>query len=149
MAAPSPARAALMRSVRREHTVPELAVRKGLHALGYRFRLHDPKLPGKPDIVLPKYRTVVFVHGCFWHGHHCDHGRQPSKTNTAFWVQKIHSNKQRDVRKQKDLRRAGWNVLTVWECEVKSGLAVPKLAAALLRKARTQLMQSGAKREQT
>ena len=108
-----------MRAVGRKDTAPELAVRRLLHRLGYRFRLHRRDLPGTPDVVLPGRRTVVFVHGCFWHGHEgCRGGRTP-KTNTAFWRDKIARNKERDARKEAELRAGGWDVVTVWECETR------------------------------
>jgi DNA mismatch endonuclease, patch repair protein len=131
-----------MRSVRREHTAPELAVRKALHQLGFRFRLHDPKLPGKPDIVLRKCRAVIFVHGCFWHGHECAHGSRAAKTNTAWWTEKIEANKARDARKKRELMQIGWNVMTIWECETKSGSAIMALAAALRRRAEGHELRS-------
>jgi DNA mismatch endonuclease, patch repair protein len=107
-----------MSRIRQRHTGPELQVRRGLHALGLRFRLHPQDLPGRPDIVLPKYRTVIFVHGCFWHGHHCRAGGRPT-SNKSFWVSKIDANRKRDLRKSRALRKLGWRVLTVWECQLK------------------------------
>ena len=102
-------------------TAPEICLRKLLHRAGFRFRLHVPDLPGRPDIVLPKYRTVIFVNGCFWHKHKgCTDATTP-KTRTDFWLKKFNSTVERDYRKQKELEGLGWRVLTVWECELKLG----------------------------
>lgn len=111
-------RSAQMSRIRGSNTKLEVLVRKGLHARGLRYRLGGAKLPGRPDIVLPKYRTVVFVHGCFWHGHDCPLYRLP-KTRPEFWQAKIDSNKSRDARVQHELRAAGWKVIELWECEVR------------------------------
>ena len=100
-------------------TKPEELVRKYLFSQGFRYRKNDARLPGKPDIVLPKYKTVIFVNGCFWHGHEgCKYFRMP-KTNTEFWERKISRNKERDREEQKKLARMGWHCITVWECELK------------------------------
>lgn len=100
-------------------TKPEILVRKLLHALGYRFRLCRKDLPGKPDIVLPKYRTVIFVHGCFWHQHAgCKAASRPS-TNVEFWEKKFARNRERDARVEAELAALGWRVIVIWECEVK------------------------------
>lgn len=100
-------------------TKPEILVRKGLHRRGFRYRLHTKDLPGKPDIVLPKYKTVIFVHGCFWHGHkNCRYFRFP-KTNTDFWEKKITRNRERDVEVRQRLVELGWRVLIVWECATR------------------------------
>lgn len=104
-------------------TKPEILVRKLLHALGYRFRLCRKDLPGKPDIVLPKYRTVIFVHGCFWHQHAgCKAASRPS-TNVEFWEKKFARNRERDARVEAELAALGWRVIVIWECEVKRVLA--------------------------
>ena len=121
-----------MRRVRREHTVPEVTVRRFLHAQGLRFRLHGRGLPGRPDIVLARRRTVVFVHGCFWHGHSCRHGAVEAKTNAAYWTRKLDDNRARDRRQQRALRAAGWRVEVVWECQVKRGSVLRRLALRLL-----------------
>lgn len=107
-----------MSRVKAENTKPEILVRKLLHRLGYRFRLHRKDLPGKPDIVLPKYRTVIFVNGCFWHGHNCPKGKLP-ETNTRFWEDKITTNQKRDQLNREKLEGEGWAVLTIWECQIK------------------------------
>jgi DNA mismatch endonuclease (patch repair protein) len=120
-----------MRAVRQEDTAPELAVRRFLHAAGFRYSLHGQKLPGRPDIVLAGRKSVVFVNGCFWHGHDCAHGRVASKTNTAFWQQKIDANRRRDDRKATELTALGWHVEVVWECEVTNGPALFSLASRL------------------
>ncbi len=118
----SPAqRSANMGRIGGKDTKPELIVRKMLHRLGFRFRLHRKDLPGKPDIVLPKYRTVVFVHGCYWHRHKgCRRGCSVPTTCQAFWLDKFEKTEQRDRRTIAALKAAGWNVLTVWECEIKT-----------------------------
>lgn len=104
-------------------TKPEILVRKLLHGLGYRFRLCRKDLPGKPDIVLPKYRTVIFVHGCFWHQHAgCKAASRPS-TNVEFWEKKFARNRERDARVEAELAALGWRVIVIWECEVKRVLA--------------------------
>jgi len=111
-------RSAQMSRIRGSNTKLEVLVRKGLHARGLRYRLGGAKLPGRPDIVLPKYRTVVFVHGCFWHGHDCPLYRLP-KTRPEFWADKIGKNRARDQRVTSELEAIGWRVLTVWECSLR------------------------------
>jgi DNA mismatch endonuclease, patch repair protein len=108
-----------MRSVHGKDTAPELFIRSTLHRLGYRFRLHRRMLPGTPDVVFPGRRSVMFVHGCFWHGHKCPRGTPPA-SNVEFWQRKIAANRQRDHRVQKQLQKDGWRVLTVWACETKN-----------------------------
>lgn len=127
----SGARKALMKAVKRENTAPELAVRRHLHAGGIRYSLHRPDLPGRPDMVLPRRRTVIFVHGCFWHGHHCAHGSVRSRTNTPFWDAKIAANRERDRRKAAQLRAAGWMVETIWECQCEDRRHLARLLARL------------------
>jgi len=111
-------RSANMRAIRQKDTSPELKIRRLLFARGFRFRLHVKSLPGSPDIVLPKYRVAVFVHGCFWHGHGCHLFKVPT-TRTEFWMTKIQGNRERDFRNQSQLLAAGWRVLTIWECSLK------------------------------
>lgn len=111
-------RSAQMSRIRGTNTKLEVLVRKALHARGFRYRLGGAGLPGRPDIVLPKYGTVVFVHGCFWHGHSCPLYRLP-KTRPEFWADKIGKNRSRDERVVAELESAGWRVLTVWECSLR------------------------------
>lgn len=108
-----------MSRVRSKDTKPEMTVRKFLHGRGFRYRLHDKKLPGKPDVVLPKYKTVIFVHGCFFHGHEgCRYFVVP-KTRTEWWLDKINGNRRRDAENYVKLTEAGWRVITIYECELK------------------------------
>lgn len=108
----------MMAAVRNRDTGPELTVRRALHARGFRYRLHDPSLPGKPDIVLRRFRAVVFVHGCFWHGHDCPLFRMPG-TRREFWKTKIYRNRERDAEVREALNVSGWRSLTVWECAMR------------------------------
>jgi DNA mismatch endonuclease (patch repair protein) len=105
----------MMAAVRARDTKPERAVRAALFLAGYRYRLHRRDLPGSPDIVLPRYRTAVFVHGCFWHGHNCHRGRRPT-SNVEFWNTKLDRNRARDHANRIALETAGWTVVTIWEC---------------------------------
>jgi DNA mismatch endonuclease, patch repair protein len=110
-----------MSRIRSTDTRPEMLVRKYLHGLGFRYALHSRKLPGKPDIVLTKYKTVVFVHGCFWHGHaNCRYFKIPG-TRTQWWTDKINRNKANHTKAVRALRKDGWKVLVVWECRLKPG----------------------------
>jgi DNA mismatch endonuclease (patch repair protein) len=102
-----------------KETKPEILVRKFLFAHGFRFRKNVKELPGKPDIVLPKYKTVIFIHGCFWHGHDCKRGVLP-ETNFEFWKDKIGKNVERDKRDIAELKQLGWNVIVIWQCEIKN-----------------------------
>ncbi|MDP2121277.1 MAG: very short patch repair endonuclease [Hoeflea sp.] len=108
----------LMSRVRGKNTRPELVVRRLLHRLGYRFRLHRKDLPGKPDLVFPSRCKVLFVHGCFWHGHTCKYGKLPS-SNIEFWREKIERNKARDAETLDALRSLGWETFVIWQCEIK------------------------------
>jgi len=108
-----------MSRIRGRDTKPEMMVRRGLHARGLRYRLQDRSLPGRPDLVFPKYRAVIFVHGCFWHGHNCPMFHLPA-TRPDFWQAKISGNQVRDAKAHQGLLAAGWRVLTVWECCLKS-----------------------------
>jgi len=113
-------RSEIMGKVNSKNTGPELIVRKILHRLKYRFRLHKKNLPGNPDIVLPKHKKIIFVHGCFWHGHeNCSKGRLP-KTNQQYWQDKIISNRKRDLKAIEELNKLGWKVLVVWSCQIKN-----------------------------
>lgn len=112
-------RSEMMAGIRGKNTKPEMTVRKLLHAAGFRFRLHDKQLPGKPDIVLPKWQTVIFVHGCFWHGHeNCRIFRLP-KSRQDFWKSKITDNTDRDKVVRRALTEAGWKIVVIWECSMK------------------------------
>lgn len=112
------ARSRLMARIRGKDTGPELLVRRALHGLRFRYRLHDPRLPGRPDMVLPKHRAVVFVHGCFWHGHGCGLSRMP-RSNRPYWRAKIDRNRARDAEVRQRLRRDGWRCLVIWECALR------------------------------
>ena len=112
-----------------------MALRRALFRLGYRYRLHRRDLPGSPDLVFLSLRKTIFVHGCFWHGHECSRGNLPS-SNVDFWQAKIQRNRERDSRSQKQLRRDGWEVLTVWECETKNEAALVKRVCRFLGKGR-------------
>ncbi len=127
-------RSALMSGIRTKDTRPEKVVRSVLHQLGFRFRLHRKQLPGKPDIVLPRWSAVVFVHGCFWHGcASCDRGTRIPKTNRDFWLAKIAEKRARDARDKAALEAAGWRVIVVWGCETDNP---EKLAFSLERRLR-------------
>ena len=115
----------MMASVKAKDTQPEMRVRKLLHSLGYRYRLHKQALPGKPDIVFSSRKKVVFVHGCFWHQHTCRAGHLP-KSNLSYWGPKLKRNKERDKKSIKDLRKLGWSCLVLWECEIKNELLIKK-----------------------
>ena len=118
-----------MSQIRSRNTKPEMLVRRFLHAEGFRYKLHDKKLPGKPDIVLPKYKTVIFIHGCFWHGHKdCRYFVVP-KTRTEWWLNKINSNITNDTKAVKALKKENWRILNLWECDLKS----TKLSTTLSR----------------
>lgn len=122
-----------MQQIKSANTKPELLVRKFLHAHGFRYSLHKKTLPGKPDIVLTKYKTVIFIHGCFWHGHsNCKYFSIP-KTRTEWWTDKININKVNDVKAVKALKKEGWKVITVWECKLKPGKIERTLQQLLLK----------------
>lgn len=126
-----------MSRVRNKDTKPEKVVRSLLHRLGFRFRLHDKKLPGKPDIVLPRHEKVIFVHGCFWHRHGVCRALSIPENNPDFWRRKFESNVKRDREKLTALREAGWDVLVVWECETKDHDELRKVLRSFMkRKAR-------------
>ena len=113
------ARSRIMRAVRSHNTGPEMRVRRLLHAMGYRYRLYANDLPGKPDIVFRPRRAVIFVHGCFWHGHNCHRGARRPEHNAEYWTQKIAKNAARDRGNQQLLASAGWRALVLWECEIQ------------------------------
>lgn len=122
-----------MSRIRSGNTKPEMLVRKFLHAQGFRYRLHVKDMPGKPDIVLPKYKTVIFVHGCFWHGHEgCKYYVVP-KTRTEWWLNKINGNKANDVKAVRALKKDGWKIINVWECDLKTA-KVEKTLSTVLKK---------------
>ena len=120
-----------MAAIRDRNTTPELSVRRTLHAAGLRYRLHANDLPGRPDIVLAKYKAVVFVHGCFWHHHGCANSVWP-KTRRAFWRKKIGGNMVRDQRNSASLKSLGWRVFVVWECEVRNDNPLAPLIKQIL-----------------
>jgi DNA mismatch endonuclease (patch repair protein) len=111
-------RSELMSRINSTETEPEQLTRSLLHRAGYRFRKNVLELPGSPDVVLPKYDTVIFVHGCYWHRHECRKGRSVPSTNREFWLEKFERNVERDTENEEALRKEGWQVLTVWECEL-------------------------------
>ena len=112
-------RSRIMRAVKGADTTPELAVRRLAHSMGYRFRLHRNDLPGKPDLTFPRLRKVIFVHGCFWHGHDCPRGARVPVQNRDYWTRKVARNVERDMSAQSALHCLGWKSLVVWECEIK------------------------------
>jgi DNA mismatch endonuclease (patch repair protein) len=121
-----------MAAIHSKNTKPELQVRKVLHAIGMRYLLHDKRFPGKPDLVFPKYRTVVFIHGCFWHGHkQCRRKNVTTpKTNAEYWEKKIARNIERDIQHTKDIQGSGWQVLKIWECQI-SEESIAKLSQSI------------------
>lgn len=126
-----------MSRIRSKDTVPEVTLRRSLHALGLRFRLHRRDLPGRPDIVLPRHRVVIFVHGCFWHRHAgCKIATTP-KSNTAFWIEKFERNVARDVRSTELLKAQGWRVIVAWECELGSARMAADVALRISREVRS------------
>lgn len=127
-------RSRIMASIRCKDTAPELAVRRALHAAGFRFRLHPASLPGRPDIVLPRHHAAIFVHGCFWHRHiGCSRSGLP-KTNRAWWAAKLRRNRLRDRRSQRELKGLGWRVFVIWECELER----PSTFTRLIRRLRSK-----------
>lgn len=123
-----------MSRIRGKDTGPELALRRALHRLGFRYRLHDKRLPGRPDVVLPKYQTVVLVHGCFWHRHPgCPIATTP-KSNTPYWLSKFTATTARDERNVKALRKLGWRVVIVWECDLNTLAKAERTAARLAKR---------------
>jgi len=122
-----------MSRIRSSNTKPEMLVRKFLFAKGYRYRINAKNLPGKPDIVLPKHKTIIFVHGCFWHGHtNCKYFKIP-KTRTVWWTDKINSNKANDAKAVKSLKKDKWKIITIWECSLKKN-KLEKTLSSLLKK---------------
>ncbi|NHF65993.1 very short patch repair endonuclease [Xanthomonas hortorum] len=129
-----------MSRIRGRDTKPEMIIRRGLHALGFRYRLQDRSLPGRPDLIFPRYRAVIFVHGCFWHGHDCSLFKLPT-TRRDFWKDKIASNRVRDKRVENSLLEKGWQVAIVWECSLKG--PGRKGAKEVLQQCRSFLLSSG------
>lgn len=134
-------RSRMMSRIKGKNTRPEIVIRRELHALGFRYRLHVPELPGKPDMVLPKYSAVIFINGCFWHGHDCELFQKPT-TNAEFWRHKISRNQENDRKNLALLESAGWRVLTVWECSIRGrqkhiDQVVSTIVAWLLSSSRT------------
>ena len=128
-------RSEIMALIKGSDTAPELMVRRVLHRLGYRFRLHVAALPGKPDIVLPKHKTVFQVQGCFWHGHSCEDGRHRPKSNMDYWNKKLDRNFARDKRNAQLLRQGGWRLVTIWACQCTKEAAVERVIARALKRA--------------
>jgi DNA mismatch endonuclease (patch repair protein) len=128
-------RSACMAAVKSANTTPELRVRRLIHAHGYRYRLHQKDLPGRPDLVFSGRRRVIFVHGCFWHGHSCPRAVRVPKTNRQYWIDKIERNCRRDATVRKRLRAAGWRILVLWECEIRNGTSLEKRIRRFLEKA--------------
>jgi len=133
MSQKSELRSRIMRAVKATDTAPEMAVRSLVHRMGFRFRLHRKDLPGKPDLVFPRFRKVIFVHGCFWHGHHCARGARMPKTNAQYWRGKISRNALRDTANAAALRKLGWRVAVIWECELKTPQRIEQRLAKFLR----------------
>lgn len=117
-------RSRTMSRVRGKDTGPELTVRRMAHRMGLRYRLHGADLPGKPDLVFPRWKKVIFVHGCFWHGHRCKAGRRRPASNTDYWNRKLDRNKERDKQNRRALKRLGWEVLVIWECQLGDDYAL-------------------------
>lgn len=136
-------RSRMMAGIRGKDTKPEHLVRRGLHARGFRFRLHGSTLPGRPDLVLPKYSAAVFVHGCFWHAHGCSLTKLP-KTRPDFWREKLEGNRARDARQLAELERLGWRTLVIWECALRGPRDVAETA---LDEAACWLRNAGASAE--
>lgn len=125
----------MMASVKKKNTKPEIIVRRFLHRRGLRFTLHDKRLPGTPDIVFPRWRVAVFVHGCFWHRcPHCAVGSKEVRSNLGYWLPKLERNEARDARAQAELTAQGWRVLTVWECQVADERQLSRIAGAIERR---------------
>ncbi|HMD69896.1 MAG TPA: very short patch repair endonuclease [Bryobacteraceae bacterium] len=122
-----------MQAVKSKDTAPEMAVRRLLHSMGFRYRLHRKDLPGCPDLVFPSRQKIIFVHGCFWHGHCCARGDRPPKAHANYWTAKIGRNRARDKEHLKRLNADGWDVLIVWECEIHAGNFKERLAQFLFK----------------
>lgn len=125
-------RSLVMKAIKSKGSQAEVAVRKALHSKGFRFILHDKRLPGKPDILLPKYKTAIQVHGCFWHGHTCIDGHTP-KSKKSYWIEKLRRNKLRDRLTRRKIKALGWTVITLWECRCLNKNILPKEIARIER----------------
>jgi len=126
-------RSRIMSKISGKETKYEILVRKLLFEKGFRYRKNDKRLPGRPDIVLPKYKTIIFIHGCFWHGHHCKAAKLP-ETNKEFWENKINSNIERDKNNQLVLRKLGWKIIIIWQCELKNKKMITEKLKEIERK---------------
>lgn len=126
-------RSEIMSKIRSKDTCPEMIVRRIAHRMGYRFRLHSKELPGKPDLVFPRFRSVVFVNGCFWHWHICRNGKRTPKSNIDYWTEKRMGNRLRDRCVKGKLRRKGWNVLVIWHCQCQDERKIENLLKNFLR----------------
>jgi DNA mismatch endonuclease (patch repair protein) len=121
-----------MQAVKGRDTKPEMTVRRLVHSMGYRYRLHKRTLPGVPDLVFPSKKKLIFIHGCFWHGHDCPRGSRRPKENADYWVNKITRNQERDTKTQETLQVMGWNVLIIWECQIKDRASLTDTLARFL-----------------
>lgn len=121
-----------MQAVKSKDTAPEIAVRRVAHGMGYRFRLHRQDLPGRPDLVFPRFHKALFVHGCFWHGHDCVRGARAPKAHAEYWRQKIARNRARDAVSVKALEAKGWRVAIIWECHLRDPAAIRKMLSSFL-----------------
>jgi DNA mismatch endonuclease (patch repair protein) len=133
-----PVVSARMSRIRGKNTKPEIKLRKLAHHLGYRFRLHRRDLPGSPDLVFPARRKAIFVHGCFWHQHDCPTGQRAMRTRTAYWEAKFARNRARDARKEAELQRLGWEVLTIWECQMGDERSLAEQLVSFLGSAKSR-----------
>jgi DNA mismatch endonuclease, patch repair protein len=135
-------RSAVMRAVKSANTTPELAVRRAAHALGLRFRLHRINLPGKPDLVFPARKAALFVHGCFWHGHHCTRGARMPASNRGYWTAKIARNMARDKASLAALKKLGWSAHVIWECETRDAEKLSRLIVRKLKRPMDRMLRT-------
>ena len=125
-------RSAIMSKIRSKDTKPEMVVRRLVHGMGYRYRLHRKDLPGKPDLVFPKRKKIIFVHGCFWHRHNCKAGLKQPKSNLEYWLPKLERNAIRDKEHQKQLINMGWKILVIWECKLQDKKCISEMVKSFL-----------------